>query len=417
MNDPYAMLAGAHHGVGRSLLDSVISGAGFAVGSAIGTGLVSGLGSASEVHRWPEDRKQGLTFGEVQELGSWIRNRILPPLGFTDGREMYPESAHYRALWAEVPAFQSGTIGGAKTNELGERPAAVVEVIVDRWNALKLSTKRELVPALRFMLGGHPWSLYRAYVEISDDGEITWRTSQRPQGWPPGGAVPRLRDVANAARDELGLDAWYRLWAALAIGRDLFAEEFEKVGGVQLGLQDRVEELQAEGAAVTGRWEVLAGRWVWKGWDVGGRPLLSSEPLLPAPVYAPARANETTRRNRHVWRWLFNLIRQQDPAAAAQVAGQMVPTMTANFNQLARVHRDAGEIEQPPATVEALGELFANYWNLLGLDLLQQLEEFGGEDFAAVVREQAVPREGELFETPVAMPVAESTGETDVSQL
>jgi hypothetical protein len=402
MSDPYLLLAGVPGGLGsgRGFLDSIMTGAGF----ALGAGIVSGIGNAGDVQNWPDDRKEGLTFGELQELESFMRNRLLPPLAFTDSRSVYPASSYYREA---TPSTRT-------LNELGETPGQAAEVLVARWQSLSLSTRSELVPAMRFVLGTRQWNMLQGYVHLTDDGTLTWRTRHRPWQWPGGGS---FAGFARRVRDELGTEAWYRIWAALAIGRDLFAERFEQVGGVRHGLQDDVTQLQETGTAVTGRWENLAGRWAWKGWDIEGRPLLTSNALLPPPAFPPSRAREVRERNGHVWRWLFGLIRRQDPRGAAQVAEQLVPAMTANFNRLARVHRDASEISPPPATVEALGELFTSYWNLLGLDLLQELADYGGEDFANVVRDQAVPRDGELFEDPVPLPVAGSTGETDLAGL
>src|SRR5690606_38615112 len=104
------------------------------------------------------------------------------------------------------------------TNELGETPPQIVAAVIQRFNALKLPNKSELRPAVLWhlhLLGNKGW-FDAAGVLIGERYGNQYRA-----GWPltihgkTGTILGKLR--------EFGLDGWRRYWAAMAIGRDLFA--------------------------------------------------------------------------------------------------------------------------------------------------------------------------------------------------
>ena len=340
-----------------------------------------GVGAADDVpYRWPNDRVQGLTFGELQTIDSWLRNYLLPPCwnGNNSGVKGPPgatdwyASAHYASL-----KFQP--TGTAARNELGETAPQAWAKIEARWNSLQLANKDQLQHAYNAVRDAYKpfnhlsanWPMQKPYVDLKPQ-----KLLDHIRHWSNGGVAGTL-------------DPWFRFVAAMAIGRDLFAEKFEEIGGVQLGLQDTIADLQESGTAIKGRWEALAGRWAWKGIDLQGRPLLASAPLIPPPVFAPQDAEFTRGRNSSIWNFIADLLAS---ASDGQVAiAQLVPVLTGQFNQLARLTLEP-EIAAPPATAKALGQLFASYYNLLGLDVYRQLRDYGGEDLANVLRDEAAAR-------------------------
>lgn len=365
-----------------------------------------GVGAAQAVPaelKWPEDRKQGLTFGELNEISLWIRNYGVPPL-------ISPVTGTSR--WTVAIAYPSAhyqhvqQTGGPGANEFGEGAYNALLKVITRFEQLTLPNKSELAAA------------FNAHMEIWGQGtraDEQGRVNRKLGGyaplttrWPLGAPGMNLYGKVLGRIRRLGVEAWYRYWAAMAIGRDLFAEDFQHVGGVELGLQDSIEDLQQHGVAASGRWEALAGRWIWKGWDALGRPLMTSNALYPAPAFAPQQQTHVKSRNESIWRLIADLI--AGAGQGASVAQQLVPHLTSQYNALAALVKGATPIAQPAATVHALPGLFAAYYNLLGLDVYAQLKGYGGEDLANVILAEAQARYGiadaggELFSEPVVEP-------------
>jgi len=333
---------------------------GMGCGCRRGAGPVTqrGMAGAGDVSPTAgRDRKAGLTFGELQQIGDWLRNYLLPPLGRTGVANWYPESLHYRQLAAAFDAARFSAPPPA-VNEYGESARAAWERVQQRWAQLQLVGKDELQP------------VYALLADVNSQARYgTWPAQKvdiNPQ---------RLLDKIVI---QVGLDAWYRFVGAMAIGRDLFAEAFSEIGGVQPGLGDTVEELLESGVAVTGEWQNLAGRWIWKGYDLHGTPIYDSQPLFDQPRVLPEQWDQTVKRNRSVFRWLMSILPSQQTAGAA---AQAVPTLVNTLNQVGRLKRGFRPVGSVPATGQAMGELLADLFEILGVDVVDVLGAVG-EDFA-----------------------------------
>ena len=361
----------------------------------------AGIGAGGDVaYAWPELRKQGLSYGELHAIADWLRNYLLPPLLRGGAITWYPESNYYRQLtaqWSQA-AGVSVPVGQGKPyppllNEYGENPRQAWNRIEQRWNQLNLPNQAE-------------FETY--YLMLRDE---LYRPNSIGATWPIVGQDHRPGRVLDKISAR-GLDGWYRFVGAMATGRDLFAEDYQQVGGVELGLQDQVEELQTSGVAATGRWEVLAGRWIWKGWDYAGRPLLNSEALLPAPSFAPYEQAHVRSQNESIWHYIADLVAGSANGQAA--INQLVPNLRAQYNALARLVHGADQLEDAPLTAGSLAGLFGAYYNLLGLDVYKQLRDYAGEDVANVIRDEAQARYpvadvgGELFQEPIVEPPSET---------
>lgn len=332
---------------------------GMGCGCRRGAGPVTrrGMAGAGDVpYRWPEDRKAGLTFGELQQIGDWLRNYLLPPLGRTGVANWYPESLHYRQLAAAFDAARFSASKPAKLNEYGESARTAFERLQRAWANLQLSQKDQLQPA---------WALLSEVY-----------SNARYGAWPADKVDINPQRLLDKIAQQLGLDAWYRFVGAMAIGRDLFAEQFAQIGGVQPGLGDTVEQLLDTGVAVTGEWQNLAGRWIWKGYDLHGTPIYDSQPLFDQPRVLPEQWPQTVKRNRSVFRWLMSILPPEQTGAAA---AQAVPTLINTLNHVGRLKHGFRPVSSAPATGQAMGELLADLFEILGVDVVEVLGEAGTE--------------------------------------
>lgn len=321
-----AIKSGVTHGMGAPLTDGIAAG--------IGTMAVRGMGAPGDLaYRWPENRKPGLTYGELQEIGSWLRNYLLPPLLRGGAVNWYPESQWYR-----TPNVQR--------NEFGETAKQAWERIEQRWNGLKLLNKDEMETYFQMLRT----ELYMPNILGAS--------------WPVGGQQSRPERVLFKITAR-GIDGWYRFVGAMALGRDLFAENFQDIGGVQLGLNDKIEATLDQGVAVTGEWQNLAGRWIWKGYALDGSAIYSSDPLFAKPGVEPFDWRLTRDRNASLFRYLVRLLPAPQSDQAARAA---VPTLIGLINKLGVQRRGFRPLGSVPLTGIALGELLVQLFEMLGID-------------------------------------------------
>lgn len=289
-------------------------------------GYTDPLAWARERQKWPQDLRAGLTYGEVATIEQWLRAYGVPAL-----------------------------TGNAAVNENYETPVTALAAIMRRFAAMGLARKEEFSAAYTRHLEMFGWSHSKGIPKAS--------TPQSMVAWPLTRGYVAVKDKIAAA----GADRWNRYVAAMAINRDLFAEAQAEMGGITPGLQDAIEDVQLEGTAVTGRWENLAGQWRWKGYDLHGRPINESEPLFPAPKFAPGVAAEAERYNGKIMRWLL-----QFPAFASQFeaqAARQIPRLVGKYNARQKLVYGGQPItSMPPATANALGAVFALFLNSLGVD-------------------------------------------------
>lgn len=292
---------------------------------------MQGVSGATEdfIHaqqQWPEKRKAGLTFGELYAISAFLRNYGVPSLT------------------------------GSALNESRETAMAALRAIMARFASLGLAGKDQFFEAYRLHVTMYGWAV--------EKGLPSERSGQAVAavGWPlsKAGASGISRKLS-----EIGADRWQRYVAAMAISRDLFAEELEKVGGVQPALQDSVEEVKLEGIAVTGEWQNLAGMWRWKGYDVDGVPLNVSEPLFAKPLWPPAQAEEIARNNERLMAWLASI--PSVHAKFSQAAPSRMPGLVSAYNARQKLLR-GGKTIAPMPSGAAYAAMLARFANMAGLD-------------------------------------------------
>ena len=284
--------------------------------------------------QWPENRRAGLTYGELSSILAFLRNYGMPSYTLKEQR-----------------------------NEAYETPLEALRAIMARWESMGLALKSEFAEAYRLHVTMYGWAVSKGLPKANDpvaQQAINWPGEARKMIAHSGSTKAKLRAI-GAAR-------WQRYVAAMAISRDLFAEEVEQVGGVQPGLVDTISDARLEGVAVTGQWVNLAGMWRWKGFDIDGVPLNESTPLFPAPLWAPEQAQAAEVYNGKIMRWLLGTpgVRASLDKAAPSGVSRLVEA----YNARARFVRGATvKSGMPSPTGMAYGALLAQYFSLIGLDM------------------------------------------------
>jgi hypothetical protein len=297
---------------------------------------MSGVGSfdpqtwLAEVQQWPSDRSSGLNYGEIQTINAWLRDYGVPSMDETTAR-----------------------------NSKGNTARDAVNKIWVAWQNLTLPNRDQMQNAMRMHLTAYGFDTARGQSAYWGGFNIGW---------------PLVRTGAAHTKDKLnaiGQDAWLRYVAAMAIGRDLFAEEYAQVGGTQAGLYDTVAETQLEGQAVSGEWQNLAGVWRWKGYDLLNRPLNLSQPLFAAPQVPPSEVDASRARNTQFFLKFFTY-----PSVAAAVGPTLtsrVPALLGAYRNVIAPRSNAQPIADVPRTVQGYAALYAALLNVVGLDIKKLL--------------------------------------------
>lgn len=292
---------------------------------------MSGVGEASAswlvgVQSWPNDRSAGLTYGEIQTLNAWLRDFGVP--GLTDNNAR---------------------------NARGMLPRDAVAHIWTKWQNLTLANRSQMAEACRMHLTMYGFDTKRAQSAYWMGFDIRWPLSRTGQSG------------INSKIGGMGTDAWLRYVAAMAIGRDLFAEELAQVGGVEPGLVDSIAETQLTGEAVAGEWQNLAGVWRWKGVDVLGRPLNESTPLFAKPMTPPGEIENARVRNTQFFMKFFTY-----PTVAANVGPTLtsaIPSLLGAYRNVIAPRTNASPIADVPRTIQGYAALMAALFNVLGIDI------------------------------------------------
>lgn len=288
----------------------------------------------NEQQQWPEARRAGLSYGELSSILAFLRNYGIPRYTLK-----------------------------AERNEAYESPIEALRSLMGRWNALDLAHKDEFAQAYSLHVSMYGWSASKGLPKTSDP------MAQQAVNWP---CEPRKLIVHSGSTMSklagIGPDRWQRYVAAMAISRDLFAEEMEQVGGVKPGLVDKITDTRLEGVAVTGNWVNLAGVWRWKGFDVDGVPLTSSTPLFAKPLWDPSQAESAARANEKIMRWLLGNASVR--ATFDKMAPAQISRLAEVYNRRARyVHGAVSMAGTASATGVAFGGLLVKYFALIGLDM------------------------------------------------
>lgn len=302
---------------------------------------MSGIGALTlqawlnTVQNWPADKAAGLTYGEIQTINTWLRDYGIPGLVNTP--------------WPG---------GGGSTepkNARGESSRDAVNKIWTAWKNITLSNRDQLQEAMRMHLTMYGFDTNKAKSPYWLGFDIHWPV------W--NGQYGIVRDKLNG----IGRDAWLRYVAAMAIGRDLFAEELAQVGGIQPGLTDTIADTQLTGDAVSGEWQNLAGVWRWKGYDLIGRPLNESQPLFAKPAVPPGEYETVKARNTAFFMKFFT-----HPTVSAAVGPTLtskVPALLETYRRVIGPRRNASPIADVPRTVQGYAALWAALVNVVGLDM------------------------------------------------
>lgn len=302
---------------------------------------MSGIGALTlqawlnTVQQWPADKASGLTYGEIQTINAWLRDYGIPGLVNTP--------------WPG---------GGGSTeprNARGESSRDAVQRIWTAWQNVTLSNRDQMQSAMHLHLTMYGFDSNKGKNAYWLGFDIHWPVYKGQYG--------PARDKLNA----IGKDAWLRYVAAMAIGRDLFAEELAQVGGIQPGLQDTLADTQLTGDAVSGEWQNLAGVWRWKGYDLIGRPLNESQPLFAKPAYPPSEADAVKARNTQFFMKFFT-----HPSVSAAVSPTLtskVPALLGTYRRVIGPRRNASPIADVPRTVQGYAALWGALVNVIGLDI------------------------------------------------
>jgi hypothetical protein len=292
---------------------------------------LSGVGEAGSawlvgVQSWPNDRSAGLTYGEIQTINAWLRDLGVP--GLTDNNAR---------------------------NARGMLPRDAVAHIWTKWQNLTLANRAQMAEACRMHLTMYGFDTKRGQSAYWMGFDIRWPLSRTGQSG------------INSKIGGMGTDAWLRYVAAMAIGRDLFAEELEQVGGIEPGMTDTLADTQLTGDAVAGEWQNLAGVWRWKGVDVLGRPLNESKPLFAKPMTPPSEIDTARARNTQFFMKFFSY-----PTVAANVGPTLtsaIPALLGAYRNVIAPRTNASPIADVPRTIQGYAALMAALFNVLGIDI------------------------------------------------